>query len=66
MQDALTQWIQLFGNIAGISIIIYWLFDGIRNWNGSPELKILHDQLVKTNEHLTKLTDILSRGIKLP
>ena len=60
MQAALSQWITFSGNVAGVIIIIYWILDTIRNWGGSPELKILKDELLTTNNHIERLVKILS------
>jgi len=59
MQAALSEWITLSGNIAGVVIVLYWIVDTIRNWGGSPELKILKDELQRTNNHIERLIETL-------
>jgi hypothetical protein len=66
MSEALTQWIQFSSNIAGISIIVYFLFEGIKNWGGSPELKILKEQLRETNSQMKAITELLGRKFNTP
>jgi hypothetical protein len=59
MQAALSEWITLSGNVAGVMIVIYWIVDTIRNWGGSPELKILKGELERTNTHIKRLIEAL-------
>ena len=60
MQVDLSQTISLTGNIAGIVIVVYWLVDTVRNWGGTPELKILKAELAATNDHLQTLIEALT------
>lgn len=60
MQGSITEWTYLTGNITGGLIVMYWLVDSIRNWNGSPELRILKEQMQKMNEQISSLIKKLS------
>lgn len=55
MQGTLTEWITLTGNCVGGLVVLYWLVDTVRNWGGTPELKILKDELQRTNKHIERL-----------
>jgi hypothetical protein len=58
--SSLSELVTISGNIAGVVIVIYWIVDTIRNWRGSPELKILKDELRTTNEHIKTLLEKLT------
>jgi len=55
LNDTLLQYIAASGNTAGALIILYWFVDTIKNWNGSPELKLLKGQLKDTNDNIAQL-----------
>lgn len=70
MQATLGQWIQFTGNAAGIIIIVFSIIDLVRNWGGSPELKLIRDQMratseqmKETNKHIQGIMEILARKI---
>ncbi|MDV2990149.1 MAG: hypothetical protein P3T54_08385 [Dehalogenimonas sp.] len=55
MQSTLSEWIQLSANTAGVFIVVYWIVEIVRNWNGTPELKALRDQMLNFNKHMDTL-----------
>ncbi len=55
------QWIQLSGNIAGGLALIYLIVDTIRNWGGSPELKVLRNDMQENHKHMKALIKVLSK-----
>ncbi len=61
MHITIDQVIDLSKNITAIAVIIYWFVDTIRNWGGTPELKLLKQEMKKTHEHFERLLEILSR-----
>jgi len=60
----LVQFITASGNTAVIMIILYWLVDTIKNWKGTPELKLLKGQLEDTNAQFYKLNNHIATLIE--
>jgi hypothetical protein len=54
-------WSQLSGNIAGGLALIYLIVDTIRNWGGSPELKVLRNDMQQNHQHMEALIKALSK-----
>jgi len=48
-------WLEILQAIVPFIIVLYYVIDTIRNWGGSPELKVLRDDMRKTHEHLENL-----------
>jgi choline-glycine betaine transporter len=59
MASGVSQWVTLSGNVAAWFALIYLIIVAV--W-GSPELRILKDQLKNMNEILLKLIKKLPSG----
>lgn len=53
----------LTGNLAGIGIIVAAILSTFRNWSGSPELKMLRDEMRRTHGQLESLMGTLAQVI---
>ena len=55
MPKILGEWVSLSGNVVGALVIVYFIVDTIRNWGGSPELKVIKEELHSINSHIETL-----------
>ena len=58
MLDFFKNYIGNFSNLLSLLLVIYFILDVIRNWNGSPEVKIIKNTL-------DKLTNVISYKFKV-
>ena len=58
--DVLTNYGPTMGNIVALLVLLYMLADLARNWNGSPELRIIERQLQEINFTLRQLISRIS------
>lgn len=61
MQVDILQLGEVLGNGTAIGVIVYWIIDSIRKWcgKGSPELRILDEDMKSIHEDLRALIDKL-------
>lgn len=50
-----SEWAELLKNILPFLVMIYYVLNIVRNWGGTPELKLVREQMETTNKHLTTL-----------
>lgn len=57
MQVDISQVIEFLKSGTALGVIIFWIIDSIRNWvgGGSPELKVLKEDMKRTHEDLRAL-----------
>ena len=55
MPENVADWAELLKNVLPFIVIIYYILNTIRNWGGTPELKLVENQMTQTNQHLAEL-----------
>ena len=57
MPENIANWAELLKNVLPYIVMIYYILNIIRNWGGTPELKLVEQDMRKTHEHLEKLIE---------
>lgn len=60
MNAAVGEWAKLAGNIGGALALVYLIIDSFRNWGGSPELKVLKEDMQQNHKNIQALIRKLS------